>query len=148
MPGEPTGTTFYGRAAMGDTSEYVVTIDQDLNYTFLLSEETADALPPGTDPTPVEQPVISALVPDTAEVGAPEFTLSIQGTGFSPISTVLWNGGQAPTVFVSDLTLSIQVDPGTASGPWTIPVVVQTSTAISDPADFSFTEPEPPEIEE
>jgi hypothetical protein len=66
-------------------------------------------------------PAISSLSPTNNPVGAPEFTLSVNGSGFLPSSMIRWKGTVRITTFVSSaqLTAAIPADelvsPGTAS---------------------------------
>ncbi|MGE0130853.1 MAG: pre-peptidase C-terminal domain-containing protein [Blastocatellales bacterium] len=60
-----------------------------------------------TPPNPV--PVLTSLTPNTAGVGGPTFTLTVQGNGFVQGSTVNWNGSARPTTFLSATQLSAQV---------------------------------------
>ncbi len=54
-------------------------------------------------------PVLSALTPNRAPVGATAFTLTVDGSGFVSSSVVRWNGTARPTTFVgaSRLTATI-----------------------------------------
>lgn len=59
-----------------------------------------------TNPVPfVNQP----LVPDAVAPGGPEFTLTVNGTGFVSGSVVNWNGGTLATTFVSSSQLTVTV---------------------------------------
>ena len=54
------------------------------------------------------------LVPDAVAPGGPDFTLTVNGTGFVSNSTVNWNGSPLATTFVngSQLRATIPDDPG------------------------------------
>ncbi len=64
---------------------------------------------------------ISALEPVAATAGGAAFTLTVQGTGFTPSSAVRWNGNPLATNFVSDTRLTAAVpalligEPGSAA---------------------------------
>ena len=73
-------------------------------------------------------PVLSSLVPSTAALGAPSFTLHVHGTGFRQESTIYWNGGAEQTTFVSATELTTAVDMSSASVAIPIPVTVKTIT--------------------
>jgi hypothetical protein len=120
-------------------AEYLIEVDQDLWLTFLMDDAT-DWSNPVSPPTAVAAPVLTSLAPDTAQVGDPQFTMDLVGTGFTEISRVLWNGGIEDSVFVGATRLRMQVDPGTASGPYTIPVAVLNGSQSSAEVDFTFTE--------
>ncbi len=55
------------------------------------------------------QPIVTQLSPSLVQAGADTFTLTVNGTGFSNASAVLWNGQALPTTFVNggQLTASI-----------------------------------------
>src|SRR5678816_2221276 len=55
-------------------------------------------------------PTTTALVPSSAKLGDPSFTLHVQGTGFVPGSVILWNGSPEPTTFVSATELTTLVN--------------------------------------
>jgi uncharacterized protein (TIGR03437 family) len=68
---------------------------------------TSNALPftvSAQNPTPA----ITALVPNTAPVGA-GFTLTVIGTGFVNGSVVRWNDSNRTTTFVNETTLTAQI---------------------------------------
>jgi len=54
-------------------------------------------------------PTISSLSPSVAAMGATGFTLSVTGSGFQPVSTVLWNGSALNTTDVSGSSLTAVV---------------------------------------
>ena len=49
------------------------------------------------------------LVPDATEGGGPQFTLTVNGTGFVSNSVVNWNGGALATQFISGSRLTATV---------------------------------------
>jgi hypothetical protein len=73
-----------------------------------------------------EPAVVTALVPATAALGAPDFTLHVQGTGFQQGSVILWNGTPEATTFVSATELTTGVNMATAIVPGDIPVGVRS----------------------
>lgn len=91
-------------------------------------------------PTPETAPEISALVPNSAAVGAAAFVLDVIGTGFNAQSVIVWNNGDETTTFVDAQKLQTGVDPTTASGPVSIPIQVRNGTAVSALKAFTFTE--------
>lgn len=86
---------------------------------------------------------ITGLDPDSAEVGGDDVTLHVNGSGFSQYSVIVFNGGAEPTTFVDDTELTTIVEPSTASGAATVPVQVRNGVLLSEPGDFTFTEPSP-----
>lgn len=98
---------------------------------------------PAFDPDAVPAPVLSALVPATAEVGTPSFTLSVQGSGFVPGSVILFNGFAEPTTFVSATELTTGVNMDVWVGPSEpLPVAVRTLDGkLSNELTFTFTAP-------
>lgn len=95
-----------------------------------LAAERKDRIPPGVD----------ALVPATAALGDPSFTLHVQGSGFKPTSQILWNGSPEPTVFVSEFELTTGVNMDTAHHAVDIPVAVLNGNVASNPLTFELTE--------
>jgi hypothetical protein len=61
---------------------------------------------------PNPAPILTSLTPNTAAVGGPAFTLSVQGSKFVPGAVVNWNGGARPTTFVSATQLLVQIPAG------------------------------------
>jgi hypothetical protein len=97
-------------------------------------------LPPGTLPPPNVAPVVSSLTPNTAAVGDPDFTMTVNGSGFKSDSVIVWNGGDEPTTFVAEGQVTTTVKPSTASGPYTVPIAVRNGDKVSNEVSFSFTE--------
>jgi hypothetical protein len=83
------------------------------------------------DPTP---PVVSSLVPATAQIGAANFTLHVHGTGFTPGAQILWNGSPEPTTFVSPTELTTGVNMATATTAGSIPVAVRSLAGVDSNA--------------
>jgi hypothetical protein len=94
----------------------------------------------GTLPPPSVAPTVSSLTPNTAVVGDPDFTMTVNGSGFTASSVIVWNGGDEPTTFVADGQVATTVKPSTASGPHTIPIAVRNGDKVSNEMSFSFTE--------
>jgi FG-GAP-like repeat/Cep192 domain 4/Abnormal spindle-like microcephaly-assoc'd, ASPM-SPD-2-Hydin/FG-GAP repeat len=73
------------------------------------------------NPVPfVNQP----LVPDATAPGGPDFTLTVNGTGFVPGSVVNWNATALATRFVSGSQLTATVPAANIAGPRTASVTV------------------------
>jgi hypothetical protein len=92
-----------------------------------------------TGPYPAP-PVLTALSPDTAVSGDPDFTLSCQGTGFGINTVIEFSGVDEPTTLVSDTEVTTGVKPSLFA-PVTVPVRVHEGPIYSDPIDFTFTAP-------
>jgi hypothetical protein len=71
-------------------------------------------------------PSITSLSPPSANAGGPAFTLTVNGRGFAPQSTVLWNGLAFPTIFLSGSQLTTMIPFPAIANPGTVPVVVST----------------------
>jgi len=95
---------------------------------------------PELPPPSGEAPVINSLDPNTAVVGGPDLTMTVNGSGFTPQSVIVWNGGDEPTTFVSNTQVSTIVKPSTASGPWSIPISVRNGDKMSNSLSFQFTD--------
>lgn len=90
------------------------------------------------DPT-APAPSIAALVPASAAIGDPSFTLSVTGTDFRDGDVILWNGAPEPTTFVSPTELTTGVNMATAEVPMAIPVAVRSLTGqTSNAATFDL----------
>ena len=88
--------------------------------------------------SPFTIPVLTGIAPSTAVVGSPPLTLTATGSDFTEDSKIIFNGGEEPTVFVSDTELTTEVRPETASGDITVPVMVRTGSWESAEFDFTF----------
>ncbi len=71
-------------------------------------------------------PSIKSLSPPSANAGGPAFTLTVNGSGFAPQSTVVWNGLTFPTIFLSGSQLTTMIDFSSIAVPGTVPVLVST----------------------
>ena len=85
----------------------------------LLSTLSPEAL--ANNPVPfVNQP----LVPDATAPGGPDFTLTVNGTGFVSGAVVDWNGSSLTTQFVSSGQLTATVPAADVAAPRTASVTV------------------------
>jgi hypothetical protein len=57
-------------------------------------------------------PTLTSISPSTASVGGPQFTLTVNGSGFVSGAVVYWNGNPLATTIVSYLTLTAVVPVG------------------------------------
>jgi hypothetical protein len=111
---------------------------------LVYSDAEALALGEGWSATPLAPtPVVTALVPDTAVLGSPSFTLHVHGTGFAPDAVIVWNGTDEPTTVVSATEVTTGVNMATATAAVTVPVAVRNGDMVSDPLPFTFTEATP-----
>jgi hypothetical protein len=69
-------------------------------------------------------PAISSLSPAGAIVSGPQFTLTVNGSGFVPASVVRWNSANRTTTFVSATQLRATITAADISGTGTSQVVV------------------------
>src|ERR1700722_4762196 len=73
------------------------------------------------------KPVLTSLNPSSIEAGQPAFTLTVNGGGFTPATTVLWNGIPRVAFFQSITALPAQMraaggqNAGQATGTVTTP---------------------------
>jgi hypothetical protein len=70
-------------------------------------------------------PTISSLQPSSAVAGGPAFTLTVNGSGFLPVSTVLWNGAPRSTSYLSPNQLTAPITAGDIASAGTATVQVQ-----------------------
>lgn len=89
---------------------------------YAAGETNARAVGGGPESTP---PVLTSLVPPSAKIGDPSFTLHVHGSGFRPDSVILWNGSPEPTVMVSPTEVTTTVNMATATTAMAIPVAVR-----------------------
>jgi hypothetical protein len=71
---------------------------------------------------------ISALSPTNTGVGAPSFTLTVNGGGFSANSMVFFNGVAQPTAFVSAAQITAMISASEVATSGTVPVYVRVSS--------------------
>jgi hypothetical protein len=71
---------------------------------------------------------ISALSPGNTGVGAPSFTLTVNGSGFSANSMVFFNGVAQPTTFVSPAQITAMISASEVATSGTMPVYVRVSS--------------------
>ncbi len=61
------------------------------------------------NPTENPQPTISTISPASAVAGGGDFTLTVNGSGFTNASTVTWNQTPRATAFVNDKQLTVAI---------------------------------------
>jgi FG-GAP-like repeat/Putative Ig domain len=99
--------TISGTPAEGGTWYFFVQLTDGVGVTAqsLLSIEITPNTPSGNPVPFLNQP----LVPDAVSPGGSQFTLTANGTGFLPTSTVNFNGAALATTFVSNKQLTAVV---------------------------------------
>lgn len=126
----------------GPTSEYVVEIDQDLAYTFMLTAGDAEAIEDQTPIEPTDLPTISALDPSTAVIGGPVFALAVTGTGFKDDSQIVividGEHNHLPSTVTSETSITADIDPASATA-GNAPVYVSVGIGESNELPFTFT---------
>jgi len=89
-------------------------------------------------------PTVTSLVPNTAEIGDPAFTLHVHGTGFKAGDVIVFAGVDEPTTVVSATELTTGVNMPLWVGPDSVPVLVKSSNGVlSAPMNFVFTDGTP-----
>ncbi len=73
-------------------------------------------------------PTISSLSPSSANMGDPEFTLTINGSNFDPSATVSWGATPLARTYVSSAQLTAVVPASLIAAPGTANVTVTTSS--------------------
>jgi hypothetical protein len=99
--------------------------------------EPDDPYPKAGD-TPLAAPVITSLAPNTAVHGTPSISVLINGTGFTPWSTVTSGGVPIPVKYISPTVLQI-IQNALYSVAGTVQVVVTDHNVRSAPSNFVFT---------
>jgi len=86
-------------------------------------------------------PTLVSLVPATAVLGAPDFTLEVRGTGFDTKSVIVFAGQDEPTTFVNKTKVTTGVNMAVWLGPDpAIPVFVRNADGVtSNTLTFAFT---------
>ncbi len=69
-------------------------------------------------------PSVTALSPATAPAGTRDFTLTVDGSDFTPAALVRWNGQERPTTFVSDTRLTATISATDVLTTGTVPITV------------------------
>src|SRR5581483_4166965 len=84
-------------------------------------------------------PVVQAISPTAASVGASNVTLSVTGQNFNKRAALLWNGKRVSSYQTSDGVLHTDLSQSQLSTPGTAQVVVQNPSGDqSDPALFTI----------
>jgi hypothetical protein len=90
----------------------------------------------------IEHPVVVSLSPSSAILGDPSFDLHVIGTGFNPLSVIVFANRDELTTYVSPTELTTGVNMDLWIGPDSVPVAVRNAVGTpSTPVMFDFTEP-------
>jgi len=69
-------------------------------------------------------PAVSQLVPNTANSGDPQFTLTVNGSNFATNAAINWNGTKQTTTRVTGSQLTATIPATAIATPGTVPVTV------------------------
>jgi len=102
-------------------------------------EENPIYTPPGEEAPP---PTVDSLVPNSATLGDPDFTISVLGTGFDEESVIVFNGFDEPTTVVSDTEVQTGVNMAVWAAPVAVDVQVRSGAGVlSNAQTFTFLDP-------
>jgi hypothetical protein len=82
--------------------------------------------------------VLSSISPSSAVIGSADVVLHAIGSGFTPDSVIVFNGGDETTVYVSDTEVTTIVKPSLASVAISVPVLVRNGDLPSGDQIFTF----------
>jgi IPT/TIG domain len=80
--------------------------------------------PKAMAPQPGVVPAVAQLVPNTANSGAPQFTLTVNGSNFATNAVINWNGAQQTTMRMTGGQLTATIPASAVASPATVPVSV------------------------
>jgi len=69
-------------------------------------------------------PAIAQLVPNTANSGDPQFTLTVNGSNFATNAVINWNGAKQTTMRVTGSQLTTTIPASAVASPATVSVTV------------------------
>jgi hypothetical protein len=82
---------------------------------------------------------ITSLVPSSAEIGDPSFTLHVHGTGFSTGSIINFAGQDEPTTYISNTHVTTGVNMAVWHGADVLPVYIKNpDSTVSNTQMFTF----------
>jgi uncharacterized repeat protein (TIGR01451 family) len=88
----------------------LIAITSSVSYDPVSSNNQATAKTTITGNPFSAPPLVTQLSPTMVQAGSDTWTLTVNGSGFSSASTVLWNGTELPTTLVSSGQLTATVD--------------------------------------
>jgi IPT/TIG domain len=80
--------------------------------------------PKGMAPQPGVMPAVAQLVPNTANSGDSQFTLTVNGSNFAANAVINWNGAKQTTTRVTGSQLTATIPAMAIASPATVPVTV------------------------
>ncbi len=80
--------------------------------------------PKSRSPPPGVMPAVAQLVPNTANSGDPQFTLTVNGSNFATNAVINWNGAKQTTTRVTGGQLTATIPATAIASPATVPVSV------------------------
>ena len=142
--GSPVTTTFVSATQLTATipASDVLTAGTALITVTDPDQQTSNAIAFSITGSNNPAPIITSLQPSTAVAGSPQFTLTVNGTGFISSSVVFFASNARATTFVSSTQLTATILSGDIAAPGTPSVVVITPApggGNSDPATFTVT---------
>lgn len=109
------------------------------NYAVTVSNQTAGSPLSNSVNFNVAGPSINGLNPSAAAADSPGFTLTVNGSNFTPSSVVEWQGSPLATTYSSPNVLTAVVTTADLATPGSVPVTVAVSAgsqAVSSPQSF------------
>jgi hypothetical protein len=79
------------------------------------------------NPGPSPIPTVSSIQPTAAQVGGLGFTLTVNGSNFTPTSVVNWNGANIPASYVDSSQITASIPATDVQDPGTVQVAVLNS---------------------
>ncbi len=80
--------------------------------------------PKAMAPQPGVTPAVAQLVPNTANSGAPQFTLTVNGSNFATNAVINWNGAKPTTTRMTAGQLTSTIPATAIATPGMVPVTV------------------------
>lgn len=134
--GAPLTATF---VSASELTAAVPAADVSAVGTFAVTVETDDVVS-----TPVlfavqalVTPAITGFSPGSATIDGAAFTLTVNGSNFSTLSVVNWNGSARSTTYASATQLTAQITAADIANAATVPITVVTLTQTSAPVNFA-----------
>ncbi len=82
-------------------------------------------------PTPIPPPIFIAYVtPQSVYAGSKSFRLDVTGDKFSPITKIIYNGGELPTNFINEQKLSAEIPANLIAGAGSGSILVRTPDGV------------------
>jgi len=134
-------TLFNGAATLTGTSFTAGGHTLTATYNGDASDAPSTSQPVTQTVAPAGPRTITSLSPNTAAAGSPPFTLTVNGTGFSPGATVQWNPTALVTTFVSSTQVTAAVPATLLASTGTAIVTVATAGGATAGAPFTVNLP-------